>query len=113
MAHNNILVRVGSYTGGSHAGRGIVTARVAADGSRIERVGAIRVKDPSYLATDRSGRLLYTVGESGNGTLAAFRVAVNAHRHRRRRAAGSRSPGHAPRSTLRSLSSPAGTSRPP
>ena len=75
MAHEDVLIRIGSYTGGSRAGRGIVTARVAADGSRIERVGVTRLKDPSYLTTCPSGRYLYAVGEYGNGSLTAFRAA--------------------------------------
>ncbi len=78
MTLEDVLVRIGSYTGGSHAGRGIVTAHVATDGSHIEPAGVTRAEEPSYLATDRSGRLLYAVGETRDGTLAAFRSAADA-----------------------------------
>jgi 6-phosphogluconolactonase len=73
VAHEDVLVRIGSYTGGSRAGRGIVAARVKPDGSRIEQVGVTRAEDPSYLATAPSGKCLYAVGETKTGTLAAFR----------------------------------------
>lgn len=71
-----VLVRIGCYTGGSHAGQGIVTARVAADGSRIAQVSVTQAEDPSYLAC--SGSLLYAVGETGDGTMTAFRLAGTA-----------------------------------
>jgi 6-phosphogluconolactonase len=66
------LIRIGCYTGGAHEGRGIVTARVAADGSRIEQVGVMPAEEASYLAAGPSGAALYAVGETGNGSLAAF-----------------------------------------
>lgn len=78
MAHEDVLVRIGSYTGGSHAGRGIITAQVTADGSRIEPLGVTRAEEASYLATDLSGCLLYAVSETGNGSLVAFRATAGA-----------------------------------
>lgn len=78
MAHEDVLVRIGTYTGGSHAGRGIVTARLRADGSHIEQVHATRAEDPSYLAAAPSGQYVYAVGETKNGTLAAFRATSDA-----------------------------------
>jgi len=78
VTNEDVLVRIGSYTAGSHTGRGIITARVAADGSRIEPVGVTRAEQASYLATDLSGRLLYAVSETGSGSLIAFRATGDA-----------------------------------
>ncbi len=75
-ADEDVLVRIGCYTGEPHAGQGIVTARVAVNGSRIEQVSVTPAEDPSYLAA--SGGLLYAVGETGDGTMTAFRIAGTA-----------------------------------
>jgi 6-phosphogluconolactonase len=70
-----VLLRIGCYTG-DHQDRGIVTARVAADGSGIWQAGVVPAREPSYLAACLPRGLVYAVGETEAGALAAFRAAA-------------------------------------
>lgn len=74
MGQDGVIVRIGTYTEGQRPGRGIVTARVTADGSSIERLSVADAGEPSYVAAGADG-VLYAVAErDAAGGLAAFRV---------------------------------------
>ncbi|MGR8011928.1 lactonase family protein [Streptomyces hypolithicus] len=64
---------IGSFT--SAGGRGVVAAAVNAGTGGLTVLGASdAVADPSFLALERGGRVLYAVSESEDGAVAAFDV---------------------------------------
>lgn len=74
MGPGDVLAYIGTFSDGQRPGRGIVAARVSADGSAIEQTGVTDAVEPSYLARGAGG-LLYAVAERHDaGGLVAFRA---------------------------------------
>lgn len=73
-----LLMFVGPYTSGKS--RGIARFRVDLASGEIEPLGVTPVENPTFLATDSTGRFLYAVSEIGNfegkktGGVAAYAV---------------------------------------
>ncbi|MFJ8783790.1 lactonase family protein [Streptomyces sp. NPDC102476] len=64
---------IGSFT--AAGGPGIVTAAVAPDTGALKVLSGLNgVPDPSYLALSARGDVLYTVSETAEGAVAAYRV---------------------------------------
>ncbi|MCC5474302.1 lactonase family protein [Streptomyces barringtoniae] len=77
MAHDGRPGRcrafIGSFT--AAGGPGLVTAAVAPEGGRLLLGTAVNdLPDPSYLLLSPDGATLYTVSETAEGTVAAYRV---------------------------------------
>ncbi|MEU9481497.1 lactonase family protein [Streptomyces sp. NPDC048191] len=63
---------IGSFT--AAGGPGVVAAEVAPDGSLALVVAVNDVPDPSYLVLAPDGETLYTVSETAEGSVAAYRL---------------------------------------
>ncbi|WP_433448706.1 lactonase family protein [Streptomyces sp. CA-142005] len=64
---------IGSFT--AAGGPGLVTAEVAPEGGRLLLGTAVNdLPDPSYLLLSPDGAMLYTVSETAEGAVAAYRV---------------------------------------